>query len=641
MDSGLQPGPLSGYPELLSLFPYREVREPQAELMAAVRKALGGSGRLVAEGPTGMGKTVALLCGLLSSPELEGTRVVYCSRTHGQLDRVVEELRILSSRLSVPGMSLRGRREMCLHPLLRRFTSGAGEAAHLCSVLKGEGRCEFFGRLEGKGEELVSGFSGRQLTAGELFRRCREEGLCPYEISRRLLPGMRVVACSYLYLLDPSIRPSFLRSLEADLSELAVVFDEAHNLPELAVELASERLTLGSLLQGEREAAELGDEEAEELCSGMREVLEELSRGGREGEERVLEGGELEEKICERLGGAREAGERLLEAGERALLLKVREGRAPRSHLRAVGKFLLRVDGTAGRKEFLRIVSVREDGTPVLEVQALDPRSLTLPVLEGVRAAVCTSGTLSPLEAYADVVGLSSPLKLRCSSPFPPENVLALVLRGVTTREQSRSREMYRKMVRGILAVEASTPGNVGVFTASYEVLEGLLEAGLEEGLSRPLFVEERESSSEENDRKVREFKSWAERGGAVLLGVMGGRNAEGGDYPGHQMDSVVLVGIPYAPPSKRLERTVEYWEDQFPGLGRRYGYYLPAHRRLAQAAGRAHRLPSDRAAVVFLDERVFSPFVRKSLPAWMGERLRRVEEGELRRRLEEFFGVD
>ncbi|TDA31818.1 MAG: DNA repair helicase, partial [Hadesarchaea archaeon] len=71
---------------------------------------------------------------------------------------------------------------------------------------------------------------------------------------------------------------------------------------------------------------------------------------------------------------------------------------------------------------------------------------------------------------------------------------------------------------------------------------------------------------------------------------------------------------------------------------GRRYGYYLPAHRRLAQAAGRAHRLLSDRAAIIFLDERVFSPFVRGSLPGWMAERLRRVGEGELRKRLEEFF---
>ncbi|MCQ8898625.1 MAG: DNA repair helicase, partial [Hadesarchaea archaeon] len=380
------------------------------------------------------------------------------------------------------------------------------------------------------------------------------------------------------------------------------------------------------------------DERAAELCSGVEEVLEELARGLAEGEERVLGEGELEERLEGRLGGVEGAGEHLLEAGEEMVLLRVREGRAPRSHLRAAGRFLLRVEETRGRRDFMRVISV-QGGAPVVEVQALDPRSLTLPLWREAGAVICVSGTLSPLEAYANVVGLPSSLKLRCSSPFPPQNVLVLVVRGVTTRERERGPDMYRRMVRALLEVEAATPGNVGVFAASYEVLQGLLEAGLREALTKPLLVEERESSSEENDRRIREFKSWAERGGAVLLGVMGGRNAEGGDFPGHQMDSVVAVGIPYAPPSGRLERTVEYWETQFPGLGRRYGYYLPAHRRLAQAAGRAHRLLSDRAAIVFLDERVASPFVRKSLPGWMEERMERVEEGRIRERLEGFFG--
>jgi DNA excision repair protein ERCC-2 len=638
MDSGLQPGPLREHPELLRIFPYREIRKPQLEFMLSVRRALEEGLPLVAEGPTGMGKTVALLCGILSSPELEGSRVIYCSRTHAQLDRVVEELRFLSSRLDVPGMSLRGRREMCLHPLLRRFTSGAGEAAHVCTLLRREGRCEFFLRWGRRGEDLISEFSGEQVTAGELLRRCGEEGVCPYELSKGLMPGMKVVACSYLYLLDPSIRPPFLKGLGEDLPGLVLVFDEAHNLPELAVELASERLTLGSLSRAGKEAEELEDGRVRELCFRMEEVLEELSRGLREGEERVLEGGELEERLEGRLGGVEEAGEHLLEAGEEMVLLRLREGRAPRSHLRGAGRFLLGVEETKGRRDFMRVVSV-QGGLPVLEVQALDPRFLTLPLWREARAVICVSGTLSPLEAYADVVGLPSPLKLRCSSPFPPQNVLVLAVRGVTTRERSRGPEMYRRMVGALLEVEAATPGNVGVFAASYEVLEGLLEAGLEGALTKPLLVEERESSSEENERRIREFKSWAERGGAVLLGVMGGRNAEGGDFPGHQMDSVVAVGIPYAPPSKRLERTVEYWETQFPGLGRRYGYYLPAHRRLAQAAGRAHRLLSDHAAIVFLDERVASPFVRKSLPSWMEGRMERVEEGRIRERLEGFFG--
>ncbi|MCS7131455.1 MAG: DNA repair helicase, partial [Hadesarchaea archaeon] len=226
-------------------------------------------------------------------------------------------------------------------------------------------------------------------------------------------------------------------------------------------------------------------------------------------------------------------------------------------------------------------------------------------------------------------------------SPFREENVLALVVRGVTTKETHRGPEMYARLVELIAEAVEAVPANVGVFTASYEVLEGLLAAGLEDRINKKLFVEEREMSSSKNDRLVRDFKSYANKGGAVLLGVIGGRNAEGGDFPGDQMNAVVVVGIPYARPTERVRAMVNYYESQFPGKGMFYGYYLPAHRRMCQAAGRAHRLLTDRAAVVFLDWRVATAFVKRSIPSWLRSRLEVVqgESGQLSRRLREFFG--
>ena len=122
----------------------------------------------------------------------------------------------------------------------------------------------------------------------------------------------------------------------------------------------------------------------------------------------------------------------------------------------------------------------------------------------------------------------------------------------------------------------------------------------------------------------------------------MGGRNAEGEDYPGDEMNTVVLVGIPYAKPMARVQAQVKYYADVFPGRGKYYGYYLPAHRKLNQAAGRAHRLLDDRACIIFLDYRVGQPFVKNNLSKWMTERLRILEdkEGNLKRSLKVFFDV-
>jgi DNA excision repair protein ERCC-2 len=103
----------------------------------------------------------------------------------------------------------------------------------------------------------------------------------------------------------------------------------------------------------------------------------------------------------------------------------------------------------------------------------------------------------------------------------------------------------------------------------------------------------------------------------------MGGRNAEGEDFPGNEMNAVVLVGIPYAQPTASIEAQVRYYTTVFPTKGRYYGYYLPAHRKLSQGAGRAHRLLTDRAAIVFLDERVAQPFVRKDVAQWIRSEMR------------------
>lgn len=653
MDPRLHAGYLKKFPDVYRIFPYSTMRQAQVEMVGVVREAIEKARPAVVEGPTGMGKTIAVLCAVLSSSYAEGKKIVYCSRTHGQMDRVIEELRVLSSKLSVSGISLRGRREMCLDQMLKRSTFTAGEAARTCVVMKKLGRCEFFNQMmaDTRGvERLVSELTGQQVSAGELKRICKAKGFCPYQIARLLLPAAKVVACSYVYIFDPDIRQSFLKSLQVELGDIILILDEAHNLPEVAVELASAELTSNSILHSRKEAEESGDTSALALVGALEELLEDFARSSGDEGERVVKGQDLRNVLSrefEKRGFEFiQAGEYLEEAGEKVLVRRISEGKTPRSFLRRTGRFLSMLNNTAKREEFIHVFSLRQDKKgkliPTLEIQAIDPRLLTTSIFTSVYRVVSMSGTLSPLGAYVNVSGLpENSIKLQCSSPFLEKNILVLATRGVTTKEEHRTPKMYQKIVERLVEVVDSTPANIGVFTASYGVLQGLLDAGIERAISKPLFVEEKEASSEKNDRLVRKFKSFARIGGAVLLGVMGGRNAEGGDYPGHEMDSVVAVGVPYAPPTRRLEATMEYWETQFPGAGRFYGYYLPAHRRLAQAAGRAHRLITDKAAIILMDERVLSPFIRRSLPRWISRRVEVTEDerGALASKLGEFFG--
>jgi len=200
---------------------------------------------------------------------------------------------------------------------------------------------------------------------------------------------------------------------------------------------------------------------------------------------------------------------------------------------------------------------------------------------------------------------------------------------------------MYKKLVKRVAEVVRYTPANVGVFTASYEVLERLLDAGMENVLDKPLLHEHRGVSSRENDRLIAKFKSYAKREGAVLLGVQGGRSSEGADYPGDQMNSVVAVGVPYAEPTSKVSAQIRYYERCFPGHGREYGYVVPALKKAAQAAGRPIRTLEDRGAIIFLDYRFATKYCQLFLPLWIRRGIKTLpdEDGAIAKELILFYG--
>jgi DNA excision repair protein ERCC-2 len=202
---------------------------------------------------------------------------------------------------------------------------------------------------------------------------------------------------------------------------------------------------------------------------------------------------------------------------------------------------------------------------------------------------------------------------------------------------------MYKKIAKRVAEAVHFTPANVGVFTTSYSVLEGLLEAGLQDEVSKPLLCEERGMSSKRNDQLVNRFKSYANRGGAVLLGVQGGRSSEGADYPGNEMNSVVVVGVPYATPTPRVQAQIKYYEFQFPKHGREYGYVLPAMKKASQTTGRPIRTLDDRGAIVLLDYRFATGYCQRFLPSWIRQNLKTLpdEDGNIAEELITFFNTN
>lgn len=631
-------------------FPYSAVRPSQGEFINTIYGALENRSHALVEGSNGLGKTVAALSACLPVAKEYDLRVLYVAKTHRQHDRVIEELNAISKRMDVSGVSLRGRCNMCLHPLITRHTTDARAAMEICELLKSREQCSYYLNMERKSDryaDILLHVSSKPYKASEILEVCRAENFCPYEVAKFAVEDVDVIALSYLYVFHPTVRGAFMRHLNKSLRQVILVVDEAHNLPDTAVEIASDALSLFVIRQARREAEKFNYPDIAVFSKRFRALMENMlahiEKESYVSPQLLIEALEREAEIDE----PKLFFEYLHETGTAIRQALLTQGKHPRSYVHRVGEFLLKWLETKDDSSYTRVLSryitKRGSVSAKLEIVALDPAKITLPVFSAVYSAICMSGTLEPLGSYARITRLPENAVCRAvPSPFPREHILALVCCGVTTAMKQRTAGMYRKMAERIAEVVRYTPANVGVFTASYKILEKLLDAGLKNAVEKPVFAEYRGMASRENDLLVGKFKSYAKQGGAVLLGVQGGRSSEGADYPGDQMNSVVVVGVPYAEPTPRIEAQIRYYEKRFPRHGRQYGYVLPALKKASQTAGRPIRTLKDRGAIIFLDYRFATKYCRQFLPSWISRGMKTLpdEDGAIAQELMLFYGL-
>ncbi len=618
-------------------FPYPRIRPGQDQFIKAIFETVEEGRSIVIEGCNGLGKTAAVLSACLPKATEDNLKIVYLARTHRQHERVIEELKTISKKEQVSGISIRGRNETCLNELVKNNPGDAKANMELCELLKSKHHCGYYNNIEEKKNRFLriqGQISSHPYKASEIQQICENETICPYELTKASLTEMTVVALSYLYIFDPAIRTSFLRNIRTSLDRMILIVDEGHNLPETAAEIASRTMTLFTVKQAEIEAKELKHKEIVAFARTFRNQIETIARNPQK--ELVLTPQFLMTLLKEKceLEEPRQFFEHLYALGNAIRKSLLLQGRYPRSFIHAMADFMLKWLETTNLESYICLVqkytSRRGLQSLKLEVVALDPSEITEPVFSEAFSNVVISGTLQPFEAYIQTTKLPGGITRRVlPAPFPKDHVLPLICKEVTTAMQNRTSEMYHRIVHRIREVVENTPANTGIFAASFDVVQSLLNSELEADLDKPLFCEQRSMKSGENELKVAQFKAFAERGGAVFLGVQGGRSSEGVDYPGNQMNSVIVLGIPYAEPTPKVKAQIDFYERKFPGHGREYSYVIPAMKKASQAAGRPIRTLEDRAAIFFFDRRFSHPYCRQFLPNWIREDLRVLPEAD------------
>lgn len=668
----------------LELFPY-EVRPIQRSITGSIWKTLLDGDNVVIEAGTGSGKTISALSPALAYAYRHGKRVLYLTRTNSQQKQVILEFRKIRENSGPMGLeverrkeadvidevleeineemdaggievdevdiggpwtggpsrglcvAVQGRNNMC--PLMEEeaefITGTPEELSRMCSERKknttsrmmgkptGGKECRFYSAyLLDDGEEAKKWARKECPTAEELQLECLSMGICPYELTKALLPEAVLVTAPYIYFLSPFIRRRLLEWMDCSIEDLIIVVDEAHNLAQFARELASFSLSTNTVTLALAEVEAMGDHRIgkpytirnflEMVLGALTDIAEEYLID----EDGLVPPSAFSEAMMMRFRTNStkidQMASEMLVHGQSIQDMKKAQGKLPRSYIHKVALFYRTWQELEFDSYSPLIVKGRRSKDLKLEAFSMDPTVITGDMARA-HSTIHLSGTLNPLTEYRDTIGLPEDSQLiLLDPPFPPSNRMVVYTEDLTTNYEvlSKDPEMklrYRERIERIL--EDSRGLNTAIFFPSFDLIGDILGTQeLEDGTSLPtyldmgrdMFIEIRGSPQGDVMELASEFK---ESSGGVLVSVIGGRLSEGMDFPGESLQVVVIVGIPYPKPNARQRSLASYYDIKF-SKGWEYTVHAPAARRLMQAVGRMIRSEKEKGYAFILDKR-------------------------------------
>ena len=581
-------------------FPRGAFREGQRELAAAVWRATVDGGCLLAQAPTGSGKTLGTLYPLLRAMpgrQLDKLAYLTCKNTGrlGALDALAD-LRDAAAGRPLRVLEIVAKDSACVHPDLACH----GEA---CPLARG-----FHDRLAAaRAQAVTEGW----LDAAAQRRIAADHGVCPYYLGQELLRWADVVVGDVHHGFDPHGQ---LHALTQALQwRVALLVDEAHNLVERARQMYGAGLRLSHLTSARALAP-----------APLRPAFDTALLAGRElaaaqpGDDVVL--AELPEPLTEAL---RTLSGRL---GEHFLRQPLAVGGLLDFHF-ALRAFVERVD-TLGEHSLVQCLRERDidaEGAPdddaLLALHNVIPAPFLRPRWAALQGAVLFSATLGTLDYQRDLLGLPERTGWIDLPPvFPREHLQVRVAHRLSTRYRDRQRTLPA-LLKLITRQFDAHPGNYLAFFGGHDYLAQAAELLASQ---RPDIAQWHQTPAMDAQARANYLARFAAGGRGIGFALLGGVFAEGVDLPGARLVGAFIATLGLQPPSPLQAQVQARLERQF-GADAGYADVVPAMQKVVQAAGRVLRTPEDRGWLWLLDERYLDAQVVRLLPPWWGlEALRR-----------------
>lgn len=575
-------------------FPHGEFRSGQRELAVSVYRAARDGRCLMAQAPTGIGKTLGTLFPLLKAAPGSGLDKVFFLAAKGSgRGLALAALDTLNAQPAQPALrvlDLQARDKACEHP---------DKACHgeSCPLAQG-----FYDRLPAAREAaLVQG----RLDAPAVRAAAREHQVCPYYLSQELIRWSDVVVGDYNYYYDAT---AMLHALtQAHQWKVAVLVDEAHNLVDRA-----RRMYTGELNQLGLAAARQAAPKA------LKKPLDGLQRSWTA----------FNKKQAEAYQAYDEAPAGVLAAVQKAVAaITDYLGESPLAQDDPVLAFyfealhFMRLAEQFGPHALFDVtrVDARAQGakTPpsTLCVRNVVPAPYLAARHAAAHASVLFSGTLSPQQFYRDTLGLPPDTAwIDVAAPFQAEQLAVKVVGNVSTRYRDRERSLAP--IADLIAEQyARRPGNYLGFLSSFDYLRQVAEQMRLRHPQVPIWLQ---TPGMDEASRAAFLARFTDSGQGVGFAVLGGAFSEGVDLPGKRLIGafIATLGLPQVNAvNENIKRAMErrYGEAQ----GYDYTYLYPGMQKVVQAAGRVIRTEQDVGTVHLIDDRYRRAKVRNLLPGW------------------------
>ncbi len=586
-------------------FPFGDFRTGQRPLAEAVYKTAVVGRCLLAQAPTGIGKTMGTLFPLLKAAPAQRIDKVFflAAKTSGRQMALDALARLADSAPALPlrVLELVARDKACEHP---------DKACHgeSCPLARG-----FYDRLPAARAAAVAPASAGNPAPVLQQARVRDVALqhdvCPYYLSQELARWADVVVGDYNYYFDLG---GLLHGLaQANQWRTALLVDEAHNLVERGRKMFTAELHPASLAQARSSPTAAQHAPVKKALDKVRRAWVALDK-------------------------AHPAPYTVLETFPDKLLAALQQCTTtltehftdhptePDSALQTFYFDALHLQRMADLLDAHSMVDITQasaahhqrsskPGDSVVCIRNMVPAPFLQPRLQAAHTSTLFSATLQPARYYADLLGLPDDhVWVDVESPFAAHQLQVQVARHISTRYPHRAASLAP--IATLMAQQfRERPGNYLAFFSSYDYLQQAAALFAQQHPDVPHWCQSRRMLEGEQRDFLARFTDSSK---GIAFAVLGGAFAEGIDLPGKRLIGAFLatLGLPQVNPVN--EQIRERMQALF-GAGYDYTYLYPGLQKVVQAAGRVIRTPSDEGVVHLMDDRFAQAQVHALLPAW------------------------